>query len=542
MSTLRALTVLAVIMLWVCPALAESSSVKVPVPLKRVPHVLPTAHEIANPELYWSSVSRGYTPPPMYLDPPHEDAIRPGEFEEMDSTMMAVVNYGEPFTQMWVEMLDAYSQGGHTLVVVDDMVFKNALQERFDEQGIDAASYTWVHYPINTIWIRDYGPEFVVDPDGTRTVWDAWYGGRPLDNAIPLQVGASDWLNSDGSPAPTNSVEHKLAGGNVMTDGAGTCFFSKIIYEYEAPGTWTDEQVDEVMQEYLGCDQIIILQPICLDATGHIDLYAKVMGPTSILLGEYPSDTYFNGDGTNDSGEAGGFCANPQNPNDYQDQEDNLAVLEATTNLNGDPWTITRIPMPEPYHDGSWWVYRSYLNSELFNGHVAMPTYYAPENDETAQELLDMEAEAIVAYETAYPGVVVHPIDSDHIIPMAGAIHCISHEIPVDQDGDWSMPDTFCGDGILNNDEVCDLQDFGGLTCDDFEDFNFGTLSCGIGCAEIDTSDCINTGSETDTDTETDTSEPAEDSEDDGCGCTTVGSRSDRGIIQLLVSLYSNPV
>ncbi len=527
MSTLRALTVFAVLVVSVSPALAESPTIKVPVPLKRIPHVLPTAHEIANPELYWSSVSRRYTPPPLYMAPPDPDAIRPGEFEEMDATLIAVVNYGEPFTQMWVEMVDAYSQAGHTLIVVDELGYKTTLEGRFNKQGIDASSYSWIQYPLNAIWIRDYGPEFTIDPDGTRTVYDGNYSFRPLDDAIPLHVGASDWLNSDGSPAPTNSVEHKLAGGNFMTDGAGTCFFSKIIYGYEAPNGWTDEQVDDLMQEYLGCDQIITLQSICLDGTGHIDLYAKLMGPTSILLGEFPSDTYFNGDGTNQSGDSNGFCDNPQNPNDYQDQEDNLAILEATTNLDGEPWTITRMPMPEPFHDGTWWVYRSYLNSEIFNGHVAMPTYYWPENDETEQELLDMEADAIAAYETASPGVVVHAIDSDHIIPMAGAIHCISHEIPVDPNGDWSMPDTYCGDGILNGDEVCDMNDFGGLTCDDFEDFNFGNLRCGIGCVEIDTSGCTNTSSETDTDSDTNmNTEP--DSEDDDCGCTSVGSRSDR--------------
>jgi hypothetical protein len=98
--------------------------------------------------------------------------------------------------------------------------------------------------------------------------------------------------------------------------------------------------------------------------------------------------------------------------------------------------------MLEPYlYEETWggetyqyWVYRSYMNSQIFNDHVAMPSYYAPQGDETADGLLDKEAEAIAAYETARPGVEVFPIDADTIITMAGAMHCITHEIPEEID------------------------------------------------------------------------------------------------------------
>ena len=107
-----------------------------------------------------------------------------------------------------------------------------------------------------------------------------------------------------------------------------------------------------------------------------------------------------------------------------------MAILEASTNLDGEAWQITRLPMLEPYQSGGEWVYRSHMNSEVFNGHVAMPSYYAPQSGETAADLLDAEEAAIAAYEAAAPGIVVHPIDADHIISWGGAMHCISHEIP----------------------------------------------------------------------------------------------------------------
>jgi hypothetical protein len=263
-----------------------------------------------------------------------------------------------------------------------------------------------------------------------------------------------------------------------MTDGAGTCFFSNIVYGYEKPMGWTDEDVDVLMREYLGCEQIIVLNPICLDGTGHIDLYAKLLSANSILLGEYPPDTRFHGQE---------YVDNPWNCtdnyiNDYQDQEDNLQILESSTNLDGEPWNITRIPMPEPYLDAGYWVYRSYLNSEIFNNYVAMPSYYDPQGSETSADLLDMEAAAIQAYETALPGVQVTAIDADHIIPLAGAIHCIAHEIPAEAGGGWEPVATYCGDGQINGDEDCDGAVGLGTDCESLGLGGSGLVTCGMDC------------------------------------------------------------
>jgi len=136
-------------------------------------------------------------------------------------------------------------------------------------------------------------------------------------------------------------------------------------------------------------------------------------------------------------------------------------------------------------------VYRSYMNSQIFNDAVAMPSYYDAHGGwtETADELLDLEALAIAAYETARPGVVVTAIDSDAIIPLAGAMHCISHEIPMEAGGGWVAPDEYCGDGIINGDEECDGADFGGQDCADLGNGPGDYLVCLPDCT-IDDSEC----------------------------------------------------
>ena len=416
-----------------------------PEPIKRMPKVYVTADELANPDLYYPRYENlDYTPPPIVAlpPPPANQVVRPGEFEPLDSTIITIVAFDSDYYNMWVDMLSAYSKGGHTYIIVENLV-EDYMRTRLEQADVATSDYTMLTendgYPVNTIWVRDYGPEFVREADGTRHIFDADYSHRPLDDVIPLTMGADDWINGDGSPMEVHSVDHYLSGGNIFSDGAGTCFFSNIVYGDEKPSGWTDQEVDDLMRDYLGCEQMIVLNPICLDGTGHIDLYAKGMGRHSILLGQFQADTHF--DGTTASGVSGGHCSDYDMPNDYQDQEDNLAILEASTNLDGEPWEITRVPILEPYYEYGYWVYRSYMNSEIFNGVVAMPSYYDPKTGETEDYLLDKEAEAIAAYEAAAPnGVDVYPIDADHIIGMAGAIHCISHDIPAETDYEYSEP------------------------------------------------------------------------------------------------------
>jgi agmatine/peptidylarginine deiminase len=508
----------------------------IPREIARIPHVIPTADELANPSLYRPKYDNVYMPPNSELPPPPVDVVRPGEFDLADSTLISVLNQGTAFGEMWGSMVKVYAGVGHVWIITTT-AGKAWIAPFLDTAGADPDNYSFIHYPIDSIWVRDSGPEFVVAPDGTRHVIDASYSGRALDDAIPIRVGASDWISTDGSPLDVHTHIHGLSGGNIMTDGAGTCFFSDIIYGYEKPNSWSDEDVNDHMEEYYGCKQIIVLTPIQRDSTQHIDLYAKLVDSTSILLGEFAPDTRF--------------------PEDYENQEANLAIIEATTNLDGDPWTVTRLPMLEPYKPGFGWVYRTYMNSEIFNNTVAMPSYYTvrkaklhlgtpEETDETAEHLLNQEAAAIAAYETARPGVIVTPIDSDHIIAQGGAIHCISHEVAIESGGDWEPPEMFCGDKIINGDEECDLSEFGEATCESMG-YDSGKLKCDHSC-KFDVAKCAydepqpdggadadaDSDADTDTDTDSDADEDAgtADADSDTDTDTETDNNGDSGLVQ----------
>jgi agmatine/peptidylarginine deiminase len=499
-------TLIAALCLSAGTALAQPQA---PTPARSIPRALITSDELANPERYHPRRAPAVVPSPGDLPPPPPAGIvRPGEFEPADSTIFTVINYGPEYFPMWRDMIAAFAPVGHSWIIAD-FTAKELLEGLLYAADVPESAYSFLTYPVDSIWIRDYGPEFAVEPDGTRHVIDfAYMPTRPLDDAIPLWVAASDWIAADGEPLEAHSLDHGLNGGNLFSDGAGTCFFADIVFGYEKPSGWTYDDVEQAMLEYLGCEQMIVLNPLCLDGTGQVGSYAKALGPTSIVLGEFPPDTFF--DGTQDAGETG-HCGD-STPNDYQDMEDNAAVLEASGNLDDDPWQVTRIPMLEPVVGDYGWLYRTYASAELFNDVLAMPTYYEPHDDETAEYLLDMEAEAIAAFEDALPGVEVHAIDADHLIQLAGALHSIAHEIPAE--ASWDPPATYCGDGLVNGGEDCDGADLDGQTCQSLG-YDGGELACGMDC-EHDTSECIGSP-DTDSDVDSDSdSDGDSDSDSDG--------------------------
>ena len=376
--------------------------------------------------------SPNFNPPkPHYGNPPPEGSVRPGEFEQMDGILIAAIGLGKPFMRMWTELIGVYTQGGFTWVIAG----KNeqvTLSTMLSEKGVPDDNYAFLDYPVDSIWVRDYGPEFVVDPSGRRHIIDSYFLGAiafwPRDDAIPIEIGRDDWINEDGSPMPVHSHLTPISGGNLMTDGAGTCFSSSTIYTVEKPPNWKKRDVDRLMLDYFGCEQLIVLDPICLESTGHIDMFAKIVSETTILLGEFEPDTYFNGEEYSGPTET----CRTQYPNDWLTLENNQIRLESTTNVDGESWEIIRVPMPEPYWEEGAWVYRSYLNAQIFNDRIAMPSYRIPKQGETIEDLRRLESEAVGAYAQALPDHILSPIQSDHIIPFGGAIHCISHEIPAE--------------------------------------------------------------------------------------------------------------
>jgi len=247
---------------------------------------------------------------------------------------------------------------------------------------------------------------------GERALTDWIYNRpRPLDDIMPTQhatmVGMPIYVTDTGTNDLVNT------GGNYMSDGLGNAFASNLILEENEPGNpynvsaKTEEEIDAIMNAYMGIENYIKMETLPYDEIHHIDMHMKLLDEETILVSRYPE----------------GVADGPQ-------IEENIDyVLSNFLSPFGTPYQIKWIDAP-PSTSGSYpdtgGYYRTFSNAVFVNKSIIVPTY-RPEVDEPA---LDYLRELL-------PGYNVVGIDVDNtnepLIASLGAIHCITHTIGVDE-------------------------------------------------------------------------------------------------------------
>ena len=304
-------------------------------------------------------------------------------------------------------------------IVVDNSSVENMVRSILQDNGIPLSNITFSTIDTNSIWIRDYGP-FFIEKNNELSVVDInyynhfWSALGYISNLLRGYIyNIRDFCRSQDNLLPIRyakeyNFDYKFVlffshmGGNYMSDGQGTGFVGDVIFS-ENPFL-TEQFVEKRLKQLLGLDDLIILESQLVnlkkggDATGHIDMFSKMIDKNSILVGQWTLDY----------------------PN-YQLVEENVHKLE---NLG---YKIIRIPMlrnpkdPDDYNNKTIW---SYTNSLIINGTnnkvVLLPIYGVPEDEI-----------AISIYEQAMPDFEIRGILCDHIIEYCGAIHCTTMTRPV---------------------------------------------------------------------------------------------------------------
>lgn len=277
--------------------------------------------------------------------------------------------------------------------------------------GIDLTNVIFMNAPWNSIWIRDYAGNTVYSNDvGERALTDWIYNRpRPLDNVMPSAhaalVGSPIYITNTGTNDLVNT------GGNFMSDGLGNAFASELILEENQAGNpynvsaKTEAQIDGIMSSYMGIDNYIKMPVLPYDGIHHIDMHMKLLDEETLLVSRYPN----------------GVADGPQIQANINE------VVNNQMSVFGTPYDVIWIDAP-PSTSGSYpdtgGSYRTYSNSVIINKSILVPIY-RPEVD----------VAALAVYEEAMPGYNVVGIDVDNsgenLISSAGAIHCITHTIGV---------------------------------------------------------------------------------------------------------------
>lgn len=315
--------------------------------------------------------------------PPEGDVTCPGEFEYCEGVIFA----WEGYENLVADLIDATQEIATAWVVVDNAAEQASAESYLQGQGIPLDNVEFLLVPLNSVWMRDYGPWGIYLDTGERAIIDPIYNRpRPLDDAFPGELGdlwgmevyEPDWIHP---------------GGNFMTDGLGVGFSTTLVYE-ENPG-WNEETLEEYSSDYLGIEEWHALTrlPEFIEYTGHCDMFVKLLDNHTVIVGEYPN------------GHPGKAVL-----------DQNAEYFESIVNGNGEPYEVYRIPM-----GSSNGACRSYTNSLIINEKVLVPIYGDP-NDQAGLDV----------YESLMPEHEIIPFDCGTVILSGGAVHCITMQFPGD--------------------------------------------------------------------------------------------------------------
>jgi len=304
---------------------------------------------------------------------------------------------------VYAQMVKALSGGEKVRILVDD----DAAQSRAEEvlRTVDPAwsNVIFVHIKSADVWIRDYGPTYLLSKDGKRRAATKWkfnaWGGKYDDLMYDDKAGEEvvAW-----SKVRTFLPGIVLEGGSIDVNGTGTVLTTEqcLLNKNRNPDL-TREDLEGYLEHYIGAPHVIWLKSGIDgdDTDGHVDDFARFVGPRTVLCAWSESDVGEN----------------------QKVLETNLSILKGATDENGAPLEVLKLPMPKPIEipEDERFLPASYANFYIGNKVVLLPVF-GDENDQTAIDLV----------RSCFPGREVVPIMAADLVYGYGGFHCVTQQDP----------------------------------------------------------------------------------------------------------------
>src|SRR6266540_3207401 len=306
--------------------------------------------------------------------------------------------------EIFLQMMAALAPHERVGLLVDDEQTKNEVQRRCTFTGSENIRF----HQIKTVdsWIRDYGPNFLINGRGTVAYNDwrfnAWgnkYEVLKQDDCIPAQL--ETLLN-----AVRFEPKIVMEGGSIDVNGAGCVLTTEqCLLNANRNPHLSRSEIEQYLRAYLGVEKVLWLAEGIVgdDTDGHIDDVARFVSPSTIV------------------------CALEDDPLDanYHLLHENLSRLKAMTDGRGQSFEIVTLPMPEPI-GGTGTAGRnqerlpaSYANFYIANDVVLAPVF-GHRNDEVALQILQM----------LFRDRQVVGINCEPLVWGMGTIHCLTQQQP----------------------------------------------------------------------------------------------------------------
>jgi agmatine deiminase len=255
-------------------------------------------------------------------------------------------------------------------------------------------------------WIRDYGPNFLINEAGGLAfndwIFNAWgnkYEDLKHDDAIPKRLESI-------LRVPRFEPGIVMEGGSIEVNGASCVLTTEqcLLNKNRNPHL-TRTEIEHYLKKQLGMTKVLWLGEGIVgdDTDGHIDDIARFVAPDVVL------------------------CAVEEDPEDanYKPLQENLKILKSMTDAKGRSFEIVTLPMPGVVGGSSIDTRNlerlpaSYANFYIANEVVLVPVF-GHENDSRAVEIISR----------VFPGRRVVAINCEPLVWGMGTIHCVTQQQP----------------------------------------------------------------------------------------------------------------
>jgi agmatine deiminase len=245
---------------------------------------------------------------------------------------------------------------------------------------------------FNDLWIRDYGPQFLLDSTNKLHGLDLNFNGWGKKQAFAEDAKIASFIANQLGISLTKS-KVTMEGGAIEVNGKGTMIATKscIINKNRNPYT-TISEIEKHLKTQFGLKEIIWLPGIAgKDITdGHTDFYARFLPNGQVLANLEEDKSSF----------------------DYNVTRSHLKILQSKYGQDNVLTVAPPADIPGAFagHDFA----AGYINYYLVNGGVIMPKFGDKEADEIAKETL----------QSGYPDREIKMVQINSISAGGGGIHC----------------------------------------------------------------------------------------------------------------------
>ncbi|MDW5563855.1 MAG: agmatine deiminase family protein [Methanomassiliicoccus sp.] len=303
----------------------------------------------------------------------------------------------------YVQMIAALSPGEKVKVLVNDDHTEAHARELLNGSGAHMANVKFFHIQSSDVWIRDYGPTFLVHKDrpwraAVKWRFNAW-GGK-YDDIMYDDIAGEEVVQS--ARVKTFRPGIVLEGGSIDVNGRGTVLTTEqCLLNPNRNPQLTREDIETYLEQYLNISKVIwLISGIEGDDTdGHVDDFARFVGPETVVCAF--------------SEEGGGH--NPEV------LATNLRILEEYRDNYGRPLKVVRLPMPAPIPlpEEDRVLPASYANFYIGNEVVLAPVFDDPH-----------DAEALRVLGECFPDRRTVPILARDLVYGYGGFHCVTQQEP----------------------------------------------------------------------------------------------------------------